>query len=114
KPETPATTAAGGPAVVLPEIPMPGDRPRVTPVAAPSEVRFSADLPPITARGTDMTLEQVTATLSTALGPQPTLKAVTGSNNRFTFDAKDKPFWEIFQDLARQNPLECPTGTMVM
>jgi len=80
------------------------------PRAAPEEVRFSADLPPITARGSDMTLEQVVATLNKAMGPQSQLTAGQGNNSRFTFDAKDKAFWEIFRDLAQQNPLECGTG----
>ncbi len=81
---------------------------------APAEVRFSADLPPITARGTDMTLEQVVATLNKALGPQSQLTAGQSSNSRFTFEARDKAFWEVFRDLAKQSPLECATGVVMM
>lgn len=96
------------------ELPVPSLRlPR--PNAEPEPVsRFSTELRPISIRGSNLTLEEVVAALNKEMGPQSGLTARAGSAARFTLDAKDQSFWQIFREMARQNTVDFTTNEQII
>ena len=68
---------------------------------------FLNNPPPISLSVTNATLDTVTEALRKSLIPSCKLQANNSQSDRkFTLDAKNVPFWDIFKSLAAQNPME--------
>jgi hypothetical protein len=73
-------------------------------------------LPPITLNVNNASLEELTTALNEALhAPNTFMSAVGrggfGGGGRYTLEAKEKPFWEVWAALSQQQPLTLQTST---